>query len=251
MEIAARKVPLESILPLRQLFLQEADHQIRYNACHERGWSDSYMLAVDGANVGYGSVKGREIPDRDTVFEYFVVPPFRKYASLLFRALLAAARPEFIECQSNDPLLSAVLFEHGRAIFADTILFEEHFETQFEFPGARVRRRRAGEDIFAHGIEPVGDYVVELNGEVIATGGFMLHYNPPFADLYMEVREDWRQRGVASFLLQELKRECYIAGRVPAARCGIHNAASRGALCKAGLKICGFMLIGEVDPRWL
>ncbi len=64
MEIAAQKTTLESILPLRQLFLQEANHQIRYNACHERGWSDSYMLAVDGADVGYGSIKGREIPDR-------------------------------------------------------------------------------------------------------------------------------------------------------------------------------------------
>lgn len=78
------RVDLETILPLRALFLQEANRQIRYNACHERGWTDSYLLKIDDHAVGYGSIKGREIPDRDTVFEFFVVPPFRKKASELF-----------------------------------------------------------------------------------------------------------------------------------------------------------------------
>lgn len=249
MNTAAQKTTLEAILPLRKLFLQEANHQIRYNARHERGWSDSYILTADGTSVGYGSIMGREIPDRNTVFEYFVVPPFRKYASAFFRSLLDAAQPQFIECQSNDPLLSSMLFEFGRAIFADVVLFEDHCVTQLALPGAVVRCRRADEEVFSHTVEPVGDYVMELNGEAIASGGFMLHYNEPFADLYMEVREDYRRRGVASFLLQELKRECYLAGRVPAARCGMRNAASRAALRKAGLRECGFMLTGEIDPR--
>lgn len=251
MRIDARRVPLEEILPLRALFLHEVNHQVRYNARHERGWSDSYMLSVDGCGIGYGAIMGREIPDRDTVFEFFVVPPFRKHASALFRALLATARPQFIECQSNDPLLSSMLFEFARGIYADVVLLEDHCVTQFDLPGARVRRKRVDEEVFAHTAEPVGEYVAEMNGEVVATGGFMLHYNEPFADLYMEVREDWRRRGVATFLLQEVKRECYLAGRVPAARCGIRNLGSRAALCRAGLKVCGFMLTGEVDPALL
>ncbi|HEV2134520.1 MAG TPA: GNAT family N-acetyltransferase [Terracidiphilus sp.] len=244
----AKRVPLEEILSLRTLFLQEANHQVRYNACHERGWTDSYLLIADSVSVGYGSIKGREIPERDTVFEYFVVPPFRKYASDLFRSLLAAANPQFIECQSNDPLLSSMLFEFAHGIHADVVLFEDHCVTRLELPDAQVRRKHADEKVFSHQIEPVGEHVLELNGEVIATGGFLLHYNHPFADLYMEVREDCRRRGVASFLLQEVKRECYLAGRVPAARCGIGNAGSRAALCKAGLRVCGFMLSGGVDP---
>jgi hypothetical protein len=101
MTINIEKVVLEKILPLRSLFLAETNRQIRYNACHERGWSDSYLLLVDGRAIGYGSVKGREIPDRDTVFEFYVIPPFRHHASELFAAILAAAQPRFIECQSN------------------------------------------------------------------------------------------------------------------------------------------------------
>lgn len=246
MTIAIPKVGLEAILPLRALFLEEANRQVRYNAVHERGWSDSYLLCIDDRAVGYGSIKGREIPDRDTVFEFFVVPAHRNGSRELFCHLLSAARPRFIECQSNDPLLTAMLFEFAHNISADVVLFEDQCITNLAIPGAVVRPKQKGDRIFSHGAEPAGDYVVELGGEIVATGGFLLHYNHPFADLYMEVREDRRRCGIGSFLLQELKRECYGAGRVPAARTNIRNLASRACLSKAGLRVCGFMLAGDV-----
>ena len=70
------KVPLAEIGSLRALFLQEANFQVRYNACHERGWTDSYLLTVDTVSVGYGAIKGQEIVDRDTVFEFYLIPAF-------------------------------------------------------------------------------------------------------------------------------------------------------------------------------
>jgi acetyltransferase (GNAT) family protein/GNAT acetyltransferase-like protein len=246
MTIAGKKVGLESILPLRALFLQEANHQVRYNAVHERGWSDSYLLSIDGRAAGYGSIKGREIPGRDTVFEFFVVPPYRRFSSELFRELLSAAQPRFIECQSNDQFFLPMFFEFARNVTADTVLFEDNCVTGLSVPGAVVRPKRDADLIFAHKAEPAGDYVAELNGEIVATGGFLLHYNHPFADLYMETREDCRGRGIGSFLLQEVKRECYLAGRVPAARTSISNFASRACLSRAGLRVSGFMLAGEV-----
>jgi len=51
--------------------------------------------------------------------------------------------------------------------------------------------------------------------------------------------------GLGSFLVQELKRECYLAGRVPAARTDLRNTASRRTPCKAGLRACGFMMTGK------
>jgi len=67
------------------------------------------------------------------------------------------------------------------------------------------RKRNESDVVFEQKAEPVGDYVLELNNEVVATGGFFLHYNMPFADLYMEVKEDCRKKGLGSFLIQELK----------------------------------------------
>jgi hypothetical protein len=246
MSATAVKTNLEDILALRGLFLQEANFQIRYNACHERGWTDSYLLKLDGLDVGYGAIKGQERNDRDTIFEFYVIPPFRKFAGPLFRELISASVARYIECQSNDGLLSAMLYEFSRDIRSDVVLFEPHSFTDYKIPDAVVRPTRADDQIFEHTVEPAGDYVLEVKQEIVATGGFMLHYNVPFADLYMEVRPDCRRQGYGTFILQELQKDCYLAGRVPAARCQIKNVASRATLTKAGLRVRGFMQIGNV-----
>lgn len=246
MTISAVRSKLRDIQALRALFLQETNCQIRYDACHERGWTDSYLLTADGAPIGYGAIKGQETPDRDTVFEFYVTPQFRRRSSDAFRALLAASGATFIECQSNAALLFAMQCEFAQDINSDVVLFEDHAATDLVIPDAVVRRRRKDDRVFPHGVEPAGDYVLTLSGDIVATGGFLLHYNPPFADLYMEVREDRRRQGCGSFLLQEVKKACYLAGRVPAARCNLTNSASRATLLKAGLRICGFMLLGRI-----
>jgi GNAT superfamily N-acetyltransferase len=248
-KLSVAKTHLSRIQSLRALFLQEARFQVRYNACHERGWTDSYLLTSGGDEVGYGSIKGQEVADRDTVFEFYVIPPFRRHASQLFDRLLSASSAGFIECQSNDALLSSMLFEFARDINADVVLFEAHAATSLVCPGAVFRPRRSGDRIFEHTVEPVGDYVLELHGEVVATGGFLTHYNKPFGDVYMEVEQQHRRKGAGSFLVQEIIRRCYLAGLVPAARCGLENIASRATLTRAGLRTCGFMLKGHVRRR--
>lgn len=102
------------------------------------------------------------------------------------------------------------------------------------------------DDIFAHTVEPVGECVVELNGGVVATSGYFLHYNRPFADVFMEVHPDHRRGGLGSFLVQEIIAACHADGRVPAARCSVDNNASRLTLTKAGMRICGYMLTGDI-----
>ena len=249
--ITAARAELRDILPLRQLLLQENNFQIRYDAYHARGWTDSYLLRADDSVAGYGAIKGQERESRDTVFEYFILRPFRKNASTMFRQLLSISGAAYIECQSNDLLLSSMLFEFSTSVKSEVVLFEDHAVTEHIVPGATFRARSKNDQIFEHGTEPVGDYVIELNGEVVATGGFLCHYNPPFADLYMEVRKDCRCRGIGSFLLQEVKKQCYLSGRVPAARCHIQNLASRATLAKAGIRVCGFMLLGRTAKERL
>jgi len=247
MTLSAIKTNLQEILPLRNLFLQEANFQIRYNAQHERGWSDSYLITHNEEKIGYGSIAGKEnINDRDSVFEFFIIPSFRNLAPLAFLELIHASKALFIICQSNDLLLLSLLFQFGQNINADTVLLEENFASSICIDNVIFRKRKDKDIIFEHKAEPVGPYVLEFNNEVVATGGFFLHYNMPFADLYMEVREDYRRKRLGSFLIQELKKQCYLAGRVPAARTGLNNIASRATLVKAGFKIAGFMLIGTI-----
>jgi GNAT superfamily N-acetyltransferase len=89
-------------------------------------------------------------------------------------------------------------------------------------------------------------WLLEQAGMVAATGGILFHYNRPYGDIYMTVAENFRQRGLGSYLVQELKRVCYENGDVPAARCNPTNVASRGTLQKAGFVPCGHILVGKI-----
>jgi len=238
------------ILSLRTLFLQENNFQIRYNACHERGWSDSYIIEYKGVKVGYGAIKGAEnLKSRDAVFEFYLIPSYKHLYSIAFEELLCVASLRFIECQSNDQFLTSILYQYSNNIHTDVILFEDNITTFFTKEGIVFRSRHEDDKVFEHKREPVGEYVLEWNNEIIATGGFALHYNMPFADLYMEVNEFYHRKGFGSFLVQELKRECYLNGRVPAARCSINNAASKLTLLKSGLKIAGYILLGSITEE--
>jgi len=247
MDFRITKVNLKEILPLRALFLQENNFQVRYDACHERGWSDSYLISSGYTPIGYGSVKGKEdLSQRDAIFEFYLLPSYRDRTSVIFQQLIKASQAIFIECQSNSVLITSMLYEFAVKISSDVILFEDGPITTLDIPGAIFREWHEGDNIFKHNSEPEGSHVLEIAGEVIATGGFLLHYNKPFADLYMEVREDRRRKGYGSFLIQEVRKVCYEAGRIPAARCNITNMASKATLLKGGLKIAGYILNGEI-----
>ena len=262
MEIKVIKSDLEKILPLRNLFLQENNCQIRYNACHERNWSDSYLIKINNEIIGYASIKGKEdyIKDRDAIFEFYIIPKFRNKATLIFLELIKISKPKYIECQSNIVLLPEMLFEFSKNINADTILFEDNpnlggnlpsdkqgFKLPPKFTDVIFRKRETGELIIGKKEKDMGSYILDNEGEIIATGGFLTHYNFPFVDLFMEVKKSHWREGLGSYILREIKKECYEMGRIPAARCHINNKASKATLLKAGFKICGFMLNGEIS----
>jgi hypothetical protein len=60
------------------------------------------------------------------------------------------------------------------------------------------------------------------------------------------VNENHRRKGFGTLIAQELKKAAYAMNRVPAARCNIHNGISKSTLLKAGFRVCGWMLSGDV-----
>jgi GNAT superfamily N-acetyltransferase len=247
MELKIVKTDLERIQPLRNLFLQEKNFQVRYDSCHWRGWADEYVFTDDDAQIGYGSVMGKDdLKLRDAIFEFYLVPAYRNRVAAIFAELIKVSGVIYIECQSNDFLLSGMLYEFAKNISSDVVLFKAGAESRHTVDDVVFRKKVDTDRLFDHQSEPEGDYVLEKNGEIVASGGFLLHYNKPFADLYMEVQAQHRRKGYGSFLIQEVKKACYLAGRVPAARCNISNPASKATLLKGGMEIAGYMLAGEV-----
>jgi GNAT superfamily N-acetyltransferase len=246
MQLDVALVPAEEILALRDLFRQEMNCQIILDSWHNRGWTDSYLLRVDGRVVGYGQVGGVRADPKDVITEFYILPIHRGAALSLFRRFAEASRAKSIETQTNDVLLTLMLYDCASRIERHAVLFHDAFTTNLTVPGVTFRRVTEADKgrVFAHRGEPEGDWMIEAEGEIAATGGILFHYNVPYGDIYMEVAERFRRRGYGSYLVQELKRTCYEMGRIPAARCNASNEASRATLQKAGFLPCARVLVG-------
>ena len=244
----ASATPAE-IRDLREAYRSEMACQIVHDSWHARGFVTSYLLRVDGRVAGYGSVGGPPAELRDTIKEFHVLPELRALALPLFRALAAASGAHHVEAQTNDTLLLLMLLDCASAITSESVLFSDATATTLTVDG--VSFRLLGEEdrarAFVHTLEPIGQYGFELDGEIVATGGLLYHYNPPYGDIYMEVAPAYRGRGLGSCLVQELNRLCYEGGHVPVARCHHTNIASRRTLQRAGMLPCARIVRGRLE----
>lgn len=240
MEIEVHKVPLQDIQDLREISLQENNFQFVHNKCHGAGWADTYIFLSGLNTVGYGSIWGKDDRKmRDTIFEFYLLRPYRKFASGIIQKFGLTSQAGFIECQTNNKLQSEIFFECARNIQVEAILFDDKFQTELNVADALFRKNSS---------ESEGpEYVLEHSGQIVASGGFVRNYNFPYIDMYYEVVEPYRMKGFGSLFTQELKKEAYRLKRVPAARCNPKNHASKATLLKAGMAVCGHMLIGEFN----
>src|SRR5262249_38286551 len=161
--------------------------------------------------------------------------------------LIVTSGARTIESQTNDAFLSPLLYEFATDLASHTILFCDGATTNRAALGI-LRRVTEGEreTVFPHHHEPVGDWGIESDGRLVATGGLFFHYNPPYGDLYMEVSAPYRLKGFGSYLVQELKRICREGGHIPAARCATSNTASRRTLERAGMLQCARIVRGTI-----
>jgi GNAT superfamily N-acetyltransferase len=223
---------------MRELYRHEARCQIVHYSALSRGIADPYVIRLNGRIAGYAGVWNKYYPDR--VMEFYTLKHMRRYALPMFGELLKVNRATHIEAQTNIPLMLIMLHDYGKNIVEEKILFEEGFTTKLDCPAGVLRQHKPGDHRGA------GEWVVDVDGTIVATGGVLYHYNPPYGDIYVEVSETERRKGYGSYLVQKLKRICYEAGKIPAARCDPSNVSSRLTLEKAGFLQCGYLLAGEV-----
>ncbi len=248
--IEVRPATAPEILPLRTRLRDEVRGQIVHDSIHRRpGWTSSFLLHVGGAAVGFGSVAiDGPWNGRPTAIEFYVVPEHRHGTFAMFESFLGASGAKFLAVQSNLPLLTEVAFRHGKEMTSEKVVFRDGVTTSHAAGGARMRRLTSEEDL-REAIERRqggGEWVLELEGTVAATGGILFHYNVPYGDVYMEVVESFRRAGVGTFLVQELKRACYELGAIPCARCSPDNTASIRTLQRAGFVPVAHILVGAI-----
>jgi GNAT superfamily N-acetyltransferase len=234
MNISAQPVGVTEISLWRDLYRNEMNCQIIHDNMHARGgWTQPYRIEIEGVPAGYGSILvGGPWKETRTAFDYYLESGYRSRAFDCFEKFLAASQATAITAQTNDALLTVMLHLWGRNVASESIVFRDSLVTTHRREGAVLRQRS----------EPEQDWVIEMDGAVVANGGILYHYNPPYGDIYMEVAEGHRRRGIGCYLVQELKRICYEGGNIPCARCNPGNVASRKTLQKAGFVPCAHLL---------
>ncbi len=228
---------------------EELNCQIVHDSLHRRpGWTLSYLLEGGGIVLGFGSIAiAGPWKDKPTLFEFYVLPEHRGRAFEIFTVLLAGSGARFFEAQTNDAVLLAMVLTWGSEMESEKIVFHDRFTTAIAVPGASLRCLTPMEEIQQAFVrrQGGGEWILEMAGKEVAKGGILFHYNVPYGDIYMEVAEPYRRRGLGSYLVQELKREAWQLGAIPSARCNTANVASRQTLQKAGFVPFAHILIGS------
>jgi GNAT superfamily N-acetyltransferase len=224
--------------------------QIVLDSIHTRpGWTSTYLFSAGEAIVGYGSLAiGGPWRDKPTILEFYLVPESRTRAFEFFDEFLGTSGAQWMETQSNDLLATVMLHTHGRDISAESIVFRDRETTSLAVKGATLHLLTDPQEIRLCIQERAGgaEWRLDIDGIPAGKGGLMFHYNLPYADVYMDVDEPFRQRGLGSYLVQELKRLAYGLDAIPAARCNPHNVASRRTLQRAGFEPYASILTGAL-----
>lgn len=250
MRSGAKLATAKDVLPLRVRYRDEMACQIVHDSIHSRpGWALTYLLESGGTVAGFGSVAiAGPWNDKPTIFEFYILPEHRLAAFDLFEAFVAASGSRLMEIQSNDALLAVMLHTYAREIISENIVFRDGIPTNLPSGGATLQAQATTEEIQACIERRQGgpQWLLQVDGTTAGNGGILFHYNRPYSDIYMEVAEPFRQRGLGAYLVQELKREAYKLGAIPAARCSPTNIASRRTLQKAGFLPFAHILDGVI-----
>ena len=240
----------QDILPLRVRYRAEANGQITHDSIHSRpGWTRSYLLHVSGRVAGFGSVAvAGPWTDKPTVFEFYILPEWRGRAFELYEAFVAASGARFFEVQTSDSLLTAMLFTYGCEFASESVVFRDEITTSLPGQGATLKRVTTEQESVRCFESRRGnsEWQIVLEGKAVGTGGLMFHYNHPYCDVYIDIAETHRGRGLGAYFVQELKRIAYEMGGIPAARCNPTNIASRKTLQKAGFVPFAHIVDGKI-----
>ena len=242
--LAVRPTSFSKIAHLREAFRQSFECQFVRDSILSRGLATPYIVTRDATVVGYAGVWSKHFPDR--IMEFYVDPMSDHLSTEIFYRLITSSRATSIEAQTNIPKMYELARAFCRNLEDEKLLFESRKRESTSLDEMEFRARAESDES-----EVEGEWVVVEKDQVVAAGGVLTHYNPPYADIYMEVRKSKRRRGIGSFLVQELCRVCTENGLYASARCDADNIASQNTLLRGGMTICGRLVSGQIANLYL
>ena len=183
MTIDVSPVPPEEVLPLRELYRREMDCQIVHRLLARTGLGDLFLLRLDGRVAGYGFVMGVSGTSRGRlVTEFYVLPALSRLGAAAVPPAHrgepghGGSRPSRTTSSSRSCSTTA-----PSEITSDTRRLPRRPDDEPRpSPGPSSARspRRTRSGSSSTEVEPIGDWLVEVDGAIVATGGLALPLQP-------------------------------------------------------------------------
>lgn len=210
------------------------------------GNSDCYYIFYDNKNIGHLSINNEKMLLQFEIFDNFTTYSNEVIKYLIENSIINGA---FVSTKENNYLSLCLDFLKDLSI--ESYLFEDIERKEIDLKGFKdlVFRYANVNDIDII-IEKCGlpykGYYDELikNGQLfvlyiknsfLGLGEFRIHkIHSKYADIGMIVAEEYRKKGVGTYILYKLKEHCYKNNVIPIASCDYKNIASKKTLIKAG-----------------
>jgi GNAT superfamily N-acetyltransferase len=259
----------EEVQRLRELFQREVNDIFLTERGFWWGWYEAHLIRCQGRAIGYGLVEVET--DYRQLMEFYLLPVYRPDARAVQEQVLRQLSVTHMQTDTRREFQTLLFYDFCEQITAHDLFFRDRFSTHCEFPGLTFRRAANGDSAalfpVLHGPggapfemeseEELREWISSglrwllLDGAaVVGVGALFEDFNRPFAEVGMMVSPPFRRRGYGTFILQELKKECYRIGLTPASRCAWDNEASRRSHDRSGFLLSGRQLLGVVKNGW-
>ena len=155
MTIDVSPVPLEEILPLRELYRREMDCQIVHDSLPRQGLRRPVPAPAGRPRRGLRLRRWATRASRGTWSASSTsCPPTAARRCRCSAGSSRRARPRRIEAQTNDVLLTLMLYDCASEITSDTVVFHDAMTTSLAVPGCHLpggHRGGQGADLRAQG----------------------------------------------------------------------------------------------------
>lgn len=210
------------------------------------GRSECYEIIYDEKVAGHFFVSSVK-----TLVQFHVSKDYCTYASEIFEYIIKSGLVENATVSTKEPAFLSLCLDYQNSVVADAHLFTDNKKIKYVLNNFRNLSFRlaktidivtiknkcetAFEGYYEDLIQNDQLFVLYDDCSLLGIGEFrMMKSNEKYGDIGMIVAEEYRRRGVGTYIITKLKDHCYNNKLKPMACCNITNIASKKTLERSG-----------------
>jgi hypothetical protein len=222
--------------------------------------SQAWIIFCAGEKAGYVTIND------NTLTELMIEETFTSFLSEHFKDLLHQLNVSAVYCKSFDEELKQLCITKGFTGDIEGILYRQYDAAVTEEMGDLAMRTGINKDldflleqddevfepkdILGESINRGELFIFEKQEDIVAVGFFTrIHPLFPYYDIGVWTRPRFRQQGIATGVLNRLKKMCIENSLIPICGCAADNVASQKALHKAGFLASHTLLKFQVTSQ--